>query len=41
MRQDTEKKKTPPFTTFKNGNFWQQDITPDRKSFITKSKHIF
>ena len=38
-RQKTKRKRR--FKTFKNGNFWQQDITPDGKSFITESKPIF
>ena len=38
-RQETKRKRR--FKTFKNGNFWQQDITPDGKSFITESKPIF
>ena len=42
MREETEmnKSKKLTFKTFKNGNFWQQDMTPDRKSFTTQSKHI-
>ena len=38
-RQETKQKVT--FKIFKNGNFWKQGVSPDRKSFITQSKHIF
>ena len=43
MRQEPDRKqsKKTTFKTFKNGNFCQQEITPDRKSFLTQSKHIF
>ena len=39
--QDRKQSKKLTFKTFKDGNFWQQSITPDRKPFITQSKHIF
>ena len=43
MREEPDRKQSKKrrFKTFKNGNFWQQDITPDGKSFITESKPIF
>ena len=34
------KAKKLTFKTFKNGEFWQQNIAPDKKSFITQLKHI-
>ena len=39
--RDRKQSKKLTFKTFKDGTFWQQDITPDRKSFVTQSKHIF
>ena len=43
MNEETDRKqsKKTSFKSFKNGNFWQQNIIPDRKSFITQSKYIF
>ena len=43
MREEPDRKKSKKrrFKTFKNGNFWQQDITPNGKSFIIESKPIF
>ena len=43
MNEETDRKQSKKLTfkTFKNGNFWQQNIIPDRKSFITQSKYIF
>ena len=43
MREEPDRKqsKTLTFKNFKNDNFWQQDITPHRKSLIGQSKHIF
>ena len=43
MKEEPDSKQSKILTlkTFSNGNFWQQDITPDRKSIITQSKYIF
>ena len=43
MREEWDRiqSKKLTFETFKDHNFWQQDIIPDRKPFITQSKHIF
>ena len=37
---DRKQRKKITFKTFKNGAFWQQNIIPDKKSFITQSKYF-
>ena len=43
MREEPDRKESKKLTfkTFKNGQFWQQNITPHRKCFLTQSKHMF
>ena len=43
MREKQDRKQSNKLTSqaFKNSNFWKQDITPDGKSFITHSEHMF
>ena len=42
MREEPDRKESKKLTfkTFKNGQFWQQNITPHRKCFLTQSKHV-